>query len=255
VEGRSARQGREPTAEWAKHAEEWLCWARVPGHDSYWRFHRDAFLPMVPTAPGRVLDLGCGEGRLSRDLRKAGYHVTGVDASRVLVEAARDADGGDVVRCDAAHLPFREGGFDVVVAFMSLQDVDDLEAAIAEAVRVLPAGGHLCLAVVHPVNSAGTFESEDPGSRFIIEDSYMATWDYTNTIERDGIEMTFTSVHRPLGDYFALLARHRLVVDELREVIEDPASVTEAPRRGRWTRLPLFLHLRALRQPAPASDR
>jgi hypothetical protein len=36
-----------------------------------------------------------------------------------------------------------------------------------------------------------------------------------------------------------------MIVDCLREVEEDPASVVAAPRRERWSRLPLFLHLRA----------
>jgi hypothetical protein len=33
---------------WDLHAGEWISWARAPGHDSYWRFHREAFLPLVP---------------------------------------------------------------------------------------------------------------------------------------------------------------------------------------------------------------
>ena len=48
---------------WDRHAGEWISWARAPGHDSDWRFHRDAFLQLVPP-PGRLtLDMRCGEGR------------------------------------------------------------------------------------------------------------------------------------------------------------------------------------------------
>ena len=47
---------------WEREANAWIKWARAPGHDSYWRFHRDQFLAIVPP-PGRLtLDLGCGEG-------------------------------------------------------------------------------------------------------------------------------------------------------------------------------------------------
>lgn len=28
---------------WEMHAERWLQWARTPGHDSYWQYHRDLF--------------------------------------------------------------------------------------------------------------------------------------------------------------------------------------------------------------------
>ena len=45
---------------WDEHAEKWIAWARTPGHDSYWVFHRDVFLEIVPEPSGRTLDLGCG---------------------------------------------------------------------------------------------------------------------------------------------------------------------------------------------------
>lgn len=245
---RRVREGITPTAEWETHAADWVRWARAPGHDSYWRFHRDAFLPLIPEAPRRLLDLGCGEGRLSRDLRAAGYDVTGVDASPAMVEAACEADpSGTYLVTDAASLPFPDAAFDDVIAFMSLHDMDDMVSGIADAVRVMKPRGHLCIAVVHPINSAGSFESEDPAANFVIDGAYMQTWDYTEAIDRDGLPMTFSSVHRPLSEYFSVLQRHGLVVDRLSEVGEDVTSVAAAPRRLRWTRLPLFLHLRARR--------
>ena len=88
---------------WERNADDWIRWAREPGHDSYWRFHREAFLRLVP-APGRLtLDVGCGEGRVTRDLKELGHHVVGVDASETMVEAAREADpGGEYAVADAA---------------------------------------------------------------------------------------------------------------------------------------------------------
>ena len=48
-----------------------------------------------------------------------------------MVESARGAEPGfDVQLADAAALPFEEGAFDLVVAFMSLQDIDDMERAM-----------------------------------------------------------------------------------------------------------------------------
>ena len=58
--------------------------------------------------------------------------MVGVDASRTMVAAAREADPAfDVRLADAGELPFEDGDFDLVVAFMSLQDVDELELAVA----------------------------------------------------------------------------------------------------------------------------
>ncbi|MEX0674772.1 MAG: class I SAM-dependent methyltransferase [Gaiellaceae bacterium] len=153
---------------WEEHARAWIAWARMPGHDSYWRFHRDAFLELLPPPGRRTLDLGCGEGRLARDLAAAGYRVTGVDASPTLVAAAREADPGfDVQMADAAALPFADGAFDLVVAFMTLQDVGDLAGALRECARVLEPEGRVCLAIVHPLNSAGTFARDGDDAPFL----------------------------------------------------------------------------------------
>jgi 2-polyprenyl-3-methyl-5-hydroxy-6-metoxy-1,4-benzoquinol methylase len=73
---------------WDVQAGRWIAWARAPGHDSYWQFHREAFLPLVPV-PGRLtVDIGCGEGRLSRDLQAAGHRVLAVDHSLAMARAA-----------------------------------------------------------------------------------------------------------------------------------------------------------------------
>jgi SAM-dependent methyltransferase len=66
---------------WERDAADWIRWAREPGHDSYWRFHREPFLELVPPPRRLTLDIGCGEGRVTRDLRQLGHRVIGVDAS------------------------------------------------------------------------------------------------------------------------------------------------------------------------------
>jgi SAM-dependent methyltransferase len=234
-------------AAWEKHAPEWALWARTPGHDSYWHFHRDQFLELVPPAGRRTLDLGCGEGRLARHLSALGHEVVGVDASPTLVESAREADPELEVRvADAAALPFADAAFDLVVAFMSLQDVDDLGGAVREAARVLQGGGRLCLAIVHPVNSAGTFDAKEPDSAFVIDGSYLDVTYYADELERDGLEMTFTSAHRPLQAYTEALADAGLLIERLREPAVPEAAITQ-PSTRRWQRIPLFLHVRALK--------
>ena len=121
-------------AAWEQHAAEFVAWARKRAHDSYGRFHRDQFLELVPAPGRRTLDLGCGEGRLSRDLKELGHWMVAVDVSPTMVAAAQEADAElETHLADAAALPFADAAFDCVVAFMSLQDVDDLEGAVTEA--------------------------------------------------------------------------------------------------------------------------
>src|SRR5689334_16320148 len=110
---------------WEAEAENWIRWATAPGHDSYWRFHRDQFLELDP-APGTLtVDVGCGEGRLPRHLKALGHKVIGIDGAPTLIEAARKADpDGDYRLADATALPLDDNSADLAVAFMSLHDID-----------------------------------------------------------------------------------------------------------------------------------
>ncbi|HKD93509.1 MAG TPA: class I SAM-dependent methyltransferase [Gaiellaceae bacterium] len=232
---------------WEENAAAWIAWAREPGHDSYWRFHRDLFLEVVPPPSGRTLDVGCGEGRLARDLAALGHDVVGVDASPTVLEAAREAAPEmDLYLADAADLPFADASFGLVVAFMSLQDVDDLSGAMFEAARVLAPGGRLCLAIVHPLNSAGSFVERTADSPFVIEGSYLDESSTDETFERDGLAMRFVSKHRPLQTYTDLLAESGLLIERIREPKQPDGPFNSAHSR-RWRRIPLFLHLRAVK--------
>jgi SAM-dependent methyltransferase len=244
---------------WDRHASEWVAWARAPGHDSYWRFHRDAFLPLVPP-PGRLtLDIGCGEGRLGRDLARLGHRVVGLDASPSMVAAAAAHPGrvGALVVADAAALPLADAVADCAVAFMSLQDVDAMEAALSEAARVLKDDSPLVMAITHPLNTGGHFVPAGGAGaepRFVLEGSWFEHRQLADTCERGGYTMTFHSEHRPLQSYTEALADAGFVIERLREVTEtDPAD--------KWHQVPLFLHIRALRRlrgarrPPRASDR
>jgi SAM-dependent methyltransferase len=232
---------------WEKHADGWIAWARIPGHDSFWHFHGEAFRELLPPPGRRTIDLGCGEGRFSRDLKAAGHEVVGVDASPTALDAARAADASiEMHLADAADLPFPDACADLVVAFMSLQDIEDAAGAIQEAARVLEPDGRLCLAIVHPFNSAGQFESQEPDSRFIVSGSYFDRFRYRDVIERDGLAVTMESEHRPIGWYTQVLAEAGFVIEQVREVRIPDAAVAQ-PRHRRWQRLPLFLHVRALR--------
>jgi len=229
---------------WDDQAENWLRWARTPGHDTYWRFHGSRFVELVPP-PGRLtIDVGAGEGRLSRDLRRRGHSVIAIDASHAMARAcATGEEPTSAVVADAARFPVRRTAADLAVAFMSLQDIDDLESAVLELGRVLTPGGRLCVAVLHPINSAGRFEGErgDATRPFVIRGSYFERVRYADDVERNGLRMRFESEHRPIETYSKALEDAGFAIDALREVTEpDPADA--------WHRLPLFLHIRATRR-------
>ena len=224
---------------WEQEAENWIRWARTPGHDAYWRY-REAFFALVPPAGRATLEVGCGEGRVTRDLKARGHDVTAIDSSPTLLGAAREADpGGRYELADAAALPFEDGTFDLVVAYNSLMDVDDMPAAVSEAARVLAPGGKLCACVTHPLADAGRFASRDTDAPFVIEGEYFGRRRFEGTFERDGLRMTFHGWCYPLQDYAGALETVGLRIEALREPVATPEP------DERWLRLPMFLMLRA----------
>jgi SAM-dependent methyltransferase len=226
---------------WETEAENWISWARRPDHDAYW-YYRDSFFEEIVPAAGRAtLDLGCGEGRVTRDLSERGHRVTAVDSAPTLLAAAREADPiGAYVLADAVTLPFEDSEFDLVVAYNSLMDIDDMPTAVAEAGRVLEPSGRFCICVVHPLFDAGEWESREPDARFVITDSYLGKRRFEGTFERDGLTITFHGWCYALGDYARALEDAGFVIERLRE----PTNALEDPRHDR---IPLFLHLRALK--------
>ena len=161
----------------------------------------------------------------------------------VTAAASVPGAGGRVAAGDAAALPVADAAADCAVAFMSLQDVDHMEQAVAEAARVLRPGGRLVIAVTHPANTAGKFApGPDEAAAAVRHRQVMvrARRALADTCERDGYTMTFHSWHRPLQAYTEALADAGFLIERIREVSDpNPAD--------KWHKIPLFLHVRALR--------
>jgi SAM-dependent methyltransferase len=234
---------------WDRHADEWIRWARTEGHDhAFWRLNLPHFLGLLPKARRLTLDVGCGEGRMARILAREGHLVLGVDGSPALARAAAThEESAAVVAGDAARLPFRDEVCDLAVAMVSLQDVDDLASAMREAWRVLEPGGRFCFSVVHPLNSAGGFRGDREDSPFVVSGSYEGSRPYTEVIVREGITMTFNSLHHTLEGYMRPLEETGFFVEAIREPIPDDDLIRDVPKMARWCRVPMFLQVRALK--------
>ena len=98
---------------------------------------------------GRILDLGCGYGRLSKVLLQLGYEVYGIDVAAWAVEEAKKyAPGGSFRPYDGISIPYPAEMFDGVLTWTVLQHVPpgDIRKVAHEIVQVLKHGGELfCL--------------------------------------------------------------------------------------------------------------
>jgi len=98
---------------------------------------------------GRILDLGCGDGRYFRLLWPDAKDVFGVDMNPGVAEAARQSGVYRAVHVAAAHeVPEESGTFDHVFANCSLEHMDHLDSVLAEIARCLKPRGTLLCSVV-----------------------------------------------------------------------------------------------------------
>lgn len=229
--------GRSLSDAWERHAARWQQWTRVRGHDVYFELlNWPAFHALLPSAGRRTLDVGCGEGRGGRRLAADGHRLTGIDSSQTLLALAREAGGYEQLVCgDAAKLPWEAHSFDLVVAHMCLQDIENMPGAVDEIARVLEPGGRFCLAIVHPLNRAS--------ERL---DNYFAEQRFADELERDGLAMTFEGIDRPLEAYTRALSRAGFLIEELREPRPSSQDVAAAPTLAQAASRPFFLHLRCV---------
>jgi SAM-dependent methyltransferase len=120
---------------------------RIRPVDENWRTLFDLVVREADLRGQRVLDIGCGTGRLSAALAAQGLaRVWGVDASPEMLAVARDKvpDSVGLKEGSAEHLPFRDGWFDRTVMWLVCHLLDR-RAAFREALRVLGPDGRLAV--------------------------------------------------------------------------------------------------------------
>jgi SAM-dependent methyltransferase len=224
---------------WAESAAAWI--ADMGEEGDYGRaFVLDG--PMLARVRGRglatALDVGCGEGRFCRMLQEAGIATVGIDPTEELLRQARRRDpNGDYRIGRAEALEFPDHSFDLVVSYLTLIDIDDIDRAIPEMARVLRPGGRLLIANLTSFASAGPDAGWFPDSgrhlHFTI-DHYLderAEW-----VSWRGIRVK--NWHRPLCRYMTLLLGAGLRLTHF----DEPAPTGGDPERAdRYRRVPWFL--------------
>jgi SAM-dependent methyltransferase len=198
-------------------------------------------------AGARVLDLGCGEGRFSRMLTDRGARCTGIDVTREMCLTARrrDASGNAYAMADAAHLPFAGESFDVVVSYVTLVDIPDYRAAIAEAARVLRPGGAMAVANLGFVTASARTDSgwirDDQRNRL-----YYAIDRYAEerSMWYEWLGIRIENYHRPLAHYMSAYLETGLTLRVFEEPVPTDQSLREDGRFEDWFRVPLFTAMR-----------
>jgi len=119
--------------------------------------------------PGRLLEIGPGQGGIARLARDAGWTYSAVEPSAILAGQLR-ADGFEVVEAFVPPIPAADGQHDVVYADQVLEHMPGIDAAramVAEARRVLKAGGILFVVVPDYLKERGFFWDIDYTHNFV----------------------------------------------------------------------------------------
>jgi SAM-dependent methyltransferase len=249
--------------EW-DNLSEW--WDKKQGDEGdLW--HRAIIDPMTMKLVGNVagkdvLDLGCGNGYLSRRLARQGARIVAIDSSPGMIRMAEARDPEHALSIDyrvteASDLSsMGDSSFDVVVANMSIMDIPDAEAAIIEVGRVLRAGGRLVASVCHPCFDTGT------GSSWLVDRTLTSTDVFRKVRGYRAIssflvpwnpkpgEMAWTNGYqRPLSWYARSLKGAGLLISALEEPVPLQEAVDKDPQ-GEWLKdVPLHLVIEAVKQP------
>ncbi len=128
---------------------------RLALYPEYWhlRFSGRDIIPF--RGEGRILDVGCGPGKLLRVLRERGWDCYGLDFSSVAVEHARNNHGLNVKLGDLCEAAYKDNFFDVVLFNHSLEHMYNPVEVLKEAHRILKPGGVLLIYIPN----AGSFEA------------------------------------------------------------------------------------------------
>ena len=237
---------------WEDEARNWIAWARTPTHHVFSYYAPSFFEEIVPGAKGLTLEIGCGEGRVARELTARDHDVVALDSSFTLVRHARAADARSVyVVADATAVPFAEATFQTVVAYNSLQTMAmtaDMPRAVREAGRVVKPSGHFCLCVAHPMTDVGRIREPSDEGDLVISGSYFEHQRVNETVTKDGLQMTFHGWTYTLEDYVRALEDAGFLIERVREPFPSAEQAGLRPSLEGWRRLPLFLFLRAVKR-------
>ena len=151
-------------ASWLKNAAPWIDAVQNKKIASRQLITNQAIIETVLSFPGRhILDIGCGEGWLARELIQRGIQVTGIDVVPVLIDAAKKSGDGKfhlIAYEDITADKFPQK-YDLAVSNFSLlgkESVDNLFAIIPD---LLINNGHFIIQTIHPMSACDKLAYKD----------------------------------------------------------------------------------------------
>jgi SAM-dependent methyltransferase len=229
---------------WETHAKWWID-GFTDGVDPE---YEEQILPLAAReleGSRKVLDVGCGDGQVSRLAARLGAEVVGVDPTWNCVSVAGQR-GTTVARAGAAALPFADASFDAVVACLVFEHIRDVDDAIAEVARVLQPGGRFCFFLNHPLlqtPNSGWIDDQflDPPEQYWRIGEYLVENETIEEVEKD---VFIPFIHRPLSRYVNALSANGLLLERMEEPAPPAGFLAKAEEYAAASTIPRLLYLR-----------
>jgi len=149
---------------WLQNAKPWVSAIRHNEIESRLLITNKAIInTILQKSPETVLDIGCGEGWLARELNKSEINTLGIDIVPELVEVANKLGGGRFRLLsyeDLAQGAIKEK-FDVIVCNFSLLGRESVTNIFQHVPYILNDNGHFIVQTVHPITGCGDVKYED----------------------------------------------------------------------------------------------
>ena len=251
-----------PTTDWNNVAD----WYDQLVGESGSEYHREVVLPGVvrllnPKPGERMIDIACGQGVLTRLLHERGVEMTGVDAARELIQAARQRSDPAIRYhvADARELHFlEENAFDAAACVLAIQNINPIQPVTDGVARALKPGGRFVIAMMHPAfrgskeTSWGWDQAKEVQFRRV--DRYLLPRKSPIVTHPGKTPDVYTwTFHKPIEAYVKALRNARLLIDALEEW---PSHKTSSPgpraaaENAARKEIPMFLALRGIKVPA-----
>ena len=238
------------TDPWERHAGWWQE-GFTDGADAE---YTEQILPLAAdllAGYDRVLDVGAGEGQVSRVAAAGGASTTiGIDpAAAQVTEAVARGGGPTYLRAGADRMPFAGATFDAVVACLVFEHIEAVDEAISEVARVLRPGGRFAFFLNHPIlqtPGSGWIDDQvlDPPEQYWRIGPYLVESIQLEEVNRD-VFLPF--VHRPLSRYVNAMADHGLVLRRMHEPAPPEGFLARASEYREAATIPRLLVLVAER--------
>lgn len=245
-----------------KNVGRW--YGELVGEEGHY-YHQHIILPNVlrlMKLGGRekVLDLGCGQGVLGRQM-KAGVRYLGIDMAKNLIEEAERRDKNSehkyIVGNIMEELP-AGNRFDWAVMILSMQNVKSPFRVIRNTRRALTNGGRLLIVLNHPAfripKHSDWVIDKEKNKQYRKVDSYMSPLEIpidSSPFDKKDNKVTF-SYHYPLSAYSEMLLDNGFLIEKIEEWVSDKVSTGGAAKMENMARreFPLFMAIVACRRPS-----